>query len=440
MRWLTGAIPLRVGLAAVVGLLSGALVFGLLVFVYIPPLIAAIVAITLTGVAVWIVSRSLSASLARLAASARGDRKFAVGGTREVEALGVSLRAMTEELESTRQAAGADRDRLASLLDELGESILIADETGRIERANRAAAEQFGTELIGRTLVEVIREHELLEAIGAARPDTDVVVQVERADPPRFQRAVARRLADRRLLLVIQELTAMRRLETVRKDFVANVSHELRTPLAALTAMVESLESGALDDREVARDFVRRMRQEVDGLAQLVEDLLILGRVESGQERFAFETTTAAELLGTAAERMRALVERAGVRLVVDPTRNVPSVAADRDRIGQVFANLLQNATRHTAPGGEIRLTATRDDEMVRFEVRDTGDGIAPHDLDRVFERFYKGDRSRATGGSGLGLSIAKHIVEAHGGSIRAASDGLGRGAAFSFTLPIASR
>jgi signal transduction histidine kinase len=149
---------------------------------------------------------------------------------------------------------------------------------------------------------------------------------------------------------------------------------------------------------------------------------------------------SAAALLDGARERLGPLAERAQVKLVVDPAARGPMVAADPERIGQVFANLVHNATKHTPAGGEIRLSAAPDGKVVVFTVRDTGDGIAAGDVDRIFERFYKSDRSRADGGSGLGLSIAKHIVEAHGGAIHAASAGPGRGATFTFTLPVAER
>jgi two-component system phosphate regulon sensor histidine kinase PhoR len=347
---------------------------------------------------------------------------------------------MAETITGQRREAEAERDRLAVLIDELTDAIVIVDGSGQIARANRAATAIYGEPVAGRRIVEVIRDHEALDAITRARADVDTVAHVERTAPPRFHRVVARRLAGGELLLVVQDLTNLRRLETVRRDFVANVSHELRTPLASLKAMVEALETGALDDPEAAADFVRRIRHEIDGLAELVEDLLVLGRVESGQDRLVIEPTPPADLLASAADRMRALVERAGIRLVVEARPGLPAVAADRDRVGQVFANLLHNATRHTGPGGEIRLRAAEADGTVAFEVRDTGDGIAADDLDRIFERFYKGDRSRASGGTGLGLSIARHIVEAHGGAIRAQSDGPGRGATFTFTLPVTRR
>jgi two-component system phosphate regulon sensor histidine kinase PhoR len=369
-----------------------------------------------------------------------GSARFDAGGPDETRRLGTALRTMSDRITGERRDAESERDRLAVLIDELGDAIVIANEDGQIDRANRAANDLFGGALAGRHLMDVIRDHEVIDAIAGARSGVDSVGHVERTDPPRFQRVVARRLADDQVLLVVQDLTNLRRLQTVRRDFVANVSHELRTPVASLKAMAETLEAGAIEDTAAARDFVRRMRTEIDDLARLVEELLLIGRLESGQPVVAPTAVSAQALLDGARERLGPLAERAQVKLVVDPAGRAPLVAADPERIGQVFANLVHNATKHTPAGGEIRLSATPDGEFVMFGVRDTGDGIAAGDVDRIFERFYKSDRSRADGGSGLGLSIAKHIVEAHGGAIRAASAGRGRGATFTFTLPVAER
>jgi two-component system phosphate regulon sensor histidine kinase PhoR len=399
-----------------------------------------------TAVALGVVvllSRAVTGPIGALTRSAEavaggGSARFEPGGPDETQRLGAALRTMSERITGERHHAESERDRLAVLIDELGDAIVIADADGRIERANRAATELFGAPLAGRRLTDVVRDHELIDAIARAQPNAESVAHIERTDPPRIQRAVTRRLADGELLLVVQDLTNLRRLQTVRRDFVANVSHELRTPLAALKAMAETLEAGAIDDSEAARDFVRRMRTEIDGLARLVEELLLIGRLESGQQVVSPTVVSAAALLDGARERLGPLAERAQVRLVVDRPERVPLVVADPERIGQVFANLVHNATKHTPAGGEIRLSAMPDGKAVVFSVRDTGDGIAASDLGRIFERFYKSDRSRADSGTGLGLSIAKHIVEAHGGVIGAASAGPGRGTTFTFTLPAA--
>jgi two-component system phosphate regulon sensor histidine kinase PhoR len=402
------------------------------------------VAIAVALAIVILLSRAVTGPIGLLTASAEAvadgrSARFEASGPDETRRLGQALRTMSVRITGERHEAETERDRLAVLIDELADAIVIAGPDGRVERANRSALELYGAPLEGRRLVEIVRDHEVIDAIAAAGPDRDSVAHVERTEPARFQRVVARRLAEGQLLLVVQDLTTLRRLETVRRDFIANVSHELRTPLASLKAMAETLAAGAIDEPDAARDFVRRMRTEIDGLAQLVEELLLIGHLEAGQ-RLETEPTAPADLLARAADRLRTLVQRAGLRLVVEKAEGLPSVTADRDRVAQVFANLVHNATKHTASGGEIRLSAAGADGSVAFAVRDTGEGIRASDLERVFERFYKSDRSRADGGTGLGLSIAKHIVEAHGGTIRAASAGPGRGATFTFTLPVAER
>ena len=253
----------------------------------------------------------------------------------------------------------------------------------------------------------------------------------------RTLRAFARPLEGHQILVVIQDLTTLRRLETVRSDFVANVSHELRRPITSLKAMAEALEEGALDDHTAARDFVHRMHQEIDGLAQLTNELLALTRIESGAETLTLAPQSPGDLLTECARRMGPLASRADVALLVEPT-DAPRVRADGERVGQVLANLVHNAVKFTPAGGNVRLSAARDDGRVVFSVSDTGVGIERMDLGRVFERFYKADRSRSGGGTGLGLAIAKHIVQAHGGDIEARSEGPGRGTTFRFTLPLA--
>ncbi|HYU81605.1 MAG TPA: ATP-binding protein [Candidatus Polarisedimenticolia bacterium] len=405
--------------------------------------LAGALALAVALAVVVLLSRAVTGPIGALTRSAEavaagGSARFEAGGPDETRRLGQALRTMADRITGERHEAESERDRLAVLIDELGDAIVIANAGGTIERANRAATDLLGAPLAGRRLMEVVRDHEAIDAIEGARSDVDSVGHIERTDPPRFQRVVARRLSDGELLLVIQDLTNLRRLQTVRRDFVANVSHELRTPIASLKAMAETLQAGAIDEPEAARDFVRRMGTEIDDLARLVEELLLIGRLESGQPVVTPTVVPAAALLDGARERLSPLAERAQVRLVVDRTDGGPKVLADRERISQVFANLVHNATKHTPAGGEIHLAAVPEGKVVVFTVRDTGDGIAAGDVDRIFERFYKSDPSRADGGSGLGLSIAKHIVEAHGGVIRAASAGPGRGATLTFTLPAA--
>ena len=402
-------------------------------------LAAAAVAALVAIVAAWIIQRAIARPIEVLTERAEAqDAAFDIRGPVEIERLAAALRRSSAAVRSEHAAAEAERDRLATLIDELGDAIFIADADGRVLLANAAARATAGQDVIGRHLPEVIRHHETLAAIASARKGRDATATIERTDPRRFMRSVARPLEGGQMLLVVQDLTALRRLETVRSDFIANVSHELRRPITSLKAMAEALEEGALDDAAVARDFVQRMHQEIDGLAQLTNELLTLTRIESGTETLALVEQSPGSLLSDCARRMGPLAARADVTLLVEPT-DAPSVRADGERVAQVLANLVHNAVKFTPAGGSVRLSAEAEDGRVAFSVADTGVGIERGDLERVFERFYKADRARSGGGTGLGLAIAKHIVQAHGGRIEARSDGPGRGATFRFTLPLAN-
>ena len=401
-------------------------------------LAAGLVAALAAFIAAWIIQRAITRPIELLTERAEAqDASFDIRGPVEIERLAAALRRASAAVGVEHAAAEAERDRLATLIDELSDAILIADADGRVLLANAAARRSSGPDVVGRRLPEVVRDHEVLTAIQNAREGRDATATIERSEPRRFIRAFARPLEGGQLLIVLQDLTALRRLETVRSDFVANVSHELRRPITSLKAMAEALEEGALDDPAVARDFVHRMHQEIDGLAQLTNELLSLTRIESGAETLTLSPQSPRDLLADCARRMGPLAARADVTLLVE-SGDAPPVRADAERVAQVLANLVHNAVKFTPAGGAVRLSAQRDDGRVAFSVADTGVGIDRADLGRVFERFYKADRSRSGGGTGLGLAIAKHIVQAHGGNIEARSDGPGRGATFRFTLPLA--
>jgi two-component system phosphate regulon sensor histidine kinase PhoR len=403
-------------------------------------LVAGAVAAALVALALsFVITRAITRPIERMAEAAEGDGAAGLGevrGPEEVQRLAAALRRAAGAVRDQRQAAQAERDHLATLIDELADAIFIADAEGRIQLANAAARRSAGSDVIGRRLVEVVRDHEVLEAIAGARDGRERVAVIERSEPRRFLRAVVRPLESGELLLVIQDLTNLRRLETMRSDFVANVSHELRRPITSLKAMAETLEEGAINDPAAARDFVARMHREIDGLAQLVNELLALTRIESGAEPLSLARRVPGDVLAEAARRLGPLAARAGVALLVEPT-SASDVRADADRIEQVLANLVHNAVKFTPNGGTVRLSAEDEgSDRVVFSVSDTGAGIDAADLDRVFERFYKADRARSSEGTGLGLAIAKHLVQAHGGRIEARSAGQGKGATFRFTLP----
>lgn len=334
----------------------------------------------------------------------------------------------------------AERAKLAAVLDTMTDGVLIADAEGRIQFANPASERLFEyINALGRSVTEVLRHHQLVEAwrkcraTGEAREET-----IELPAHRQFLRLLV--IPDKYTggsLLLVQDLTRLRRLETMRRDFVSNLSHELRTPLASLKALTETLNEGALEDPPAARRFLSRIETEVDALTQMVQELLELTRIESGQVALELQLVAPERLLQTAAERMRLQAERAGLALRLECPPGLPKVSADAPRLEQVLVNLIHNAVKFTRPGGALRLLAEAEGAFVRFAVKDTGVGIPEDDLPRIFERFYKADRARSGGGTGLGLSIARHIVEAHGGRIWAESVE-GRGSTFYFTVPVA--
>jgi two-component system phosphate regulon sensor histidine kinase PhoR len=293
---------------------------------------------------------------------------------------------------------------------------------------------------LGRSIVEVVRYHQLVNLWRKAKSGDRESITLEIGPQHLFLQVVAIPLKTAlpgSTMILFQDLTQLRRLETVRRDFISNVSHELRTPLASLKALAETLQEGALEDPPAARRFIIRMETEIDNLTQLVNELLELSRIESGKVPLSFHRIQPCDLLSPATERMSLQAERAGLELVLDCAPELPQVFADPDRIAQVLINLIHNAIKFTPPGGKLTVSAYQDGDHIVFFVRDTGVGIARKDLSRIFERFYKADRARAGGGTGLGLSIARHMIESHGGYIWAESEE-GVGSTFYFTLPVA--
>lgn len=233
------------------------------------------------------------------------------------------------------------------------------------------------------------------------------------------------------------DIVQLRKLERVRSEFLGNVSHELRTPIFSLQGFLETLLDGAIDDPSVNREFLEKAHKHAGRLNALLNDLIEISRIESGEMKMSFRYVPLAEFVLETAAELRPAAEKKGIRLTVDVTGTpIEKVYADRARLTQVMINLLDNAVKYTDTGGSVTCLTHREGDRCVVEVRDTGAGIAPEHHARVFERFYRvdRDRSRDVGGTGLGLAIVKHIVEAHGGSIRLES-APGKGSTFSFAL-----
>ena len=358
---------------------------------------------------------------------------------KELENLSSTIASILSTFESRHSTLEAERARLATVLDQITDGVLIVDAQGIVQFANPASGRLFQTsQPLNRSITEVIRHHQLVEAWRRCQQTREL--QSETVEiPTRHQFLQLVVIPDTHAsgsLLLVQDLTRVRRLETVRRDFISNLSHELRTPLASLKALTETLQDGALDDPPAARRFIDQIQLETDALTQTVTELLELSRIESGRLSLDLKPASACELLDTSSKRMQMQAGRAGLSLRVECADGLPKINIDSQRLEQVLMNLIHNSIKFTRPGGEVILEAAAGIREIRFSVRDTGIGIPADDVPRIFERFYRVDKSRTGSGTGLGLSIAKHIVEAHKGMIWAESVE-GQGSAIFFSIPI---
>ena len=348
-----------------------------------------------------------------------------------------------------------ERDQLIKVLVYMADGVIIADHTGHVRQMNPAAARLLSTtaeRAVDHTLAEVLRHHELIDLWQRCQQEGEEQFAAVEVGQNLFLQAVITPFQQgdfQAYLVILQDLTTIRRLETVRRDFISNISHELRTPLASLRAVVETLQDGALEDPPAARRFLSRADHEVDTLTQMVEELLELSRIESGRVPIRLSPTAVSDLVEIPVERFKAQAKRDHIKLILALPDDLPTVFADAGRIQQVVNNLVHNAIKFT-PKGTITITAFSPENTpksvlreiedlppsVVISVQDTGSGISPEDLSRIFERFYKSDRARTRGkgGTGLGLAIARHIVQVHNGRLWAESKE-GKGSTFYFTL-----
>lgn len=349
-----------------------------------------------------------------------------------------------DRLQDMITSAAAEREQLAAVLEYMADGVVITDAIGSVQLINPAAVrllEIGAAPIAGVSFAQVVRDHTLITAWRDCQEhDQEQTVRVKMGQRGSYLQAILTPLRGTRpksCLILLQDLTQVRNLEIMRRDFVSNVSHELRTPLASMKALAETLHDGALEDPHAARVFLERMDTELDAMTQMVQDLLELSRIESGQMPLVHVVTHPADIVVPAVERLRPQADRAGVQLTVQTLEAVPWVLADGARVQEVITNLVQNAIRFTPCGGHVEVSARISGSEVEFVVQDNGVGIPAEALPRIFERFYKVDRARASEGTGLGLAIAKHIVESHGGRIGVESVE-GVGSTFRFTLPIA--
>ena len=413
-------------------------------------IVLALAIITVLAVlASWLIARTVTRPVRQLTKAsqeiAAGDleQKITLSAKDEIGRLAQAFNEMSANLKTNMETLSAEKSRLNDILDNMADGVIMTGEAGAIVLANKAAGRLFGfteADAINKNLIEVIRDHEvdgiLKECLKTGK---EQAVQFESGISRRFLRAIAVPLhtggRPGGALVLLQDLTELRNLQTMRRDLVGNISHELRTPIAGIKAMTETLLDGAVHDKEASLDFLKRIQGEVDRLSQIVSEVTQLSRIESGRAELNLEPVDLAIFMDDVISEMRPLAERNRITISKEIIPALPPINIDKERIRQTLVNLVHNAIKFNKPGGSVTISAGSDDKSVTVSVADTGIGIAADDLPRVFERFYKADRSRSGGGSGLGLAIAKHTVQAHGGEISVRSE-QGKGSTFTFRLP----
>jgi two-component system phosphate regulon sensor histidine kinase PhoR len=399
-------------------------------------------------------SRSVTSRIRRLKAfaerTASGDfspleRDY---GRDELSDMGAELGRTIADLGQTIRTLTDERNRSSAILSSMVEGVAVVRADERIHFCNLAFEQILELPVgssQGRTLVEALRQADLVRLVRQALSGMEELTgEVEVGTVRRRNFSVTatpvRAAGANGAVLVLHDITELRRLERVRRDFVANVSHEFKTPLTAIQGFAETLLNGALDDKDNRAHFVEIIREHASRLARLTDDLLKLSRIEAGRLELEIRPIRVEGLVSSCVETALLKANAKSIAICVDLDEKIPAVRGDGAQLAEVLQNLLDNAVQYTPLGGKIDVKARFDGKEVVFTVTDTGIGIPESDLERIFERFYRVDaaRSREAGGTGLGLAIARHIVDAHSGRIWVES-AIGQGSRFHFSVPIAS-
>jgi signal transduction histidine kinase len=403
---------------------------------------AGAIALVAAAVLSWLLARTVTRPLDQLNEAARAMAAghapvYPESGLPELSRHALALRLMHQDVAGRLAQLRREREDTDTLIESMSDGVLAANARGEIVSSNTAARRLLGyrDHAVLPPLAELFHDKAARDVLRDALAGRDVE-QRELDLDDRVLLATARALPDGGTLLVLRDVTDLRKLEAVRRDFVANVSHELKTPLTSITGYAETLAAEAAPDTPSGR-FAATILTNARRMQRLVDELLDLSRIESGGWR---PERRVIELEPAVRDAWLPFAQRAGTQRVafdVAVNADAHAVAADPDALRQVFTNLFDNALRHTPPGGRIRVTADLVADSVRVSVEDTGSGIPSEHLPRIFERFYRVDagRARDQGGTGLGLAIVKHLVEAHGGRVEAES-ALGRGTAIRLTFP----
>lgn len=378
----------------------------------------------------------------------RGDfsRKIISFSPGEIGDLGRAINEMTESLQHQLAEQARQKNQLMAILDAMIEGVLVTNSRGEILLVNPALQEMLEQKdaYVGKRVIECLRHKELHESVervlqGLSRDELEISVWIDGEERKMIVHSVAlkRATVPAGCVSVFYDVTKIRQLEDVRREFVANVSHELKTPLTSIRGYAETLLDGGLEDAEGSRRFVGKIERNALELQALVEDILKLSEIESGRLEFKPVPLHLHETIQSVWENFEAMARKKEVRFENQVEKSL-LVSVDPSAVKQVLGNLIDNAIKYSSAGGSIRISSTSQSGWCRVQVADTGPGIAERDLPHLFERFYRVDkaRSREVGGTGLGLAIVKHLVQSHGGEVGVESE-LGHGARFFFTIPL---
>jgi len=399
-----------------------------------------------------LVSRSFTERIERLREFSRrvaeGDfRPLPADGTGDtLEALGYSLNQTAARMDQTIRTLTEERNLSSAILGSMVEGVAVVNGGERLVFANPGFASILGLDVppvSGSALLEVVRQTELIEAVrrihaGEARVEAEIVTGTLRQHFFAATVAAVRAGETSGAVIVLHDITELRKLERIRRDFVANVSHEFRTPLTAIQGFAETLLAGAVNDPQNRDRFLGIILEHARRLARLTEDLLKLSQMDAERLELELRPVSVSQLVESCYEIARHRAAERELILALDLPERLPDVSGDARRLQEVLQNLLDNAIQYTLPGGKIVLSAKAKNDEVVFTVADTGIGIPQADQPRIFERFYRVDvaRSREAGGTGLGLAIAKHLTERHGGRIWVESE-VGVGSKFHVSVPV---
>jgi len=412
-------------------------------------ILATVIITVLAVLAAWLIARTTTRPIRELTkaskkiAAGQLSQKITVQTKDEIGQLTQAFNEMSSNLKTTVEAISTEKTKLANVLGNMADGVIMTNVEGNIILANPAAGKLFGFKeenVVDKPIIEVVHDHEVDELLKLClKTGQEQNAQFESSIARHFLRVIVVPIdKNSRLngvLLLFQDLTELRNLQTMRQELVGNISHELRTPIAGIKAMAETLQNGAIDDRETAKDFLARIGSEADRLTQIVTELTQLSRIETDQAELKRESVNLNALINEVIAEMSPLAERQDVTLSTELSASLPHIKIDKDRIRQTIINLVHNAIKFNKPGGSVIIATSYDSNSVIVSVTDTGIGISRENLPHVFERFYKADKARTGGGSGLGLAIAKHTIQAHGGDIHARSEE-GKGSTFTFSLP----